>query len=202
MNTLSPDRKRKGMVIELLSARETEIFETLLANFRRHHPFLWPAVSPRLIHEVWETFVATGHVVDDGRFEKILDGFRDAILHLRISTLLAGHTAHDPVDYFEEHGLRTSEEAEALFDWMDSGSPTPPISDYALDPLLDLLVELQMEISPATRLKLADRILNLYHQRGDLSALLVAGGRKTVLDLPDIESEPSVERPQMPRLHV
>lgn len=55
------------------------------------------------------------------------------------------------------------------------------LSDYGLDKLTKLAFDLLGETSSENKLLLLDRVLNVIHQRSDLSSYFIKGG-KQVLD--------------------
>lgn len=173
----------------MLHERERELLDEMLDRYRAGKVCRWPTVSPKLISEVWEHFSRTGNVVDDGRFERILSDIRDCVLRLRITTIMAGHHNFGPAVMYEldSDGL----DADDFYDWVEMSTSSPPISDYGLEPLLTTLSEALSVPSSrmGEKLKLVDRMLNFVHQRGDLSALLVTGGRSAVITLIDAEDQ-------------
>lgn len=171
---------------EMLSEREAELLDSIVNQYRQGTPLKWPTVSPSLISGVWEHYTRTGLVVDDGRFEQIVAGMRDCVLLLRICTILAGHESYSAESYY---GLE--EDADAMWEWIAATAPSEPISDYGMRPLEDALFAALS--TPSNRmgekLKHVDRMLHIAHRRGDLSALLVTGGRKSVLHLPEVDEQ-------------
>lgn len=176
--------------VEVLVEREHEIIDDMVARYNAGRNFVWPTVSPSLISAVWEHYTRTGRVVDDGRFERVVDGLRDCVVLLRICTVLAGHETYGPDVEYEEH-TANGVDFDALYEWAAAAADTEPISDYGLRPLVEILCEALS--TPSNRMglkiKLVDQLLHVAHQRGDLSALLVTGGRKSVMDFPELDVE-------------
>lgn len=108
------------MIYEVLQEREHELFDEMLEKYRADHDYHWPTVEPGLISAVWEHYSRTGLVVDDGRFERILNDIRDNILRLRISTTLAGHMQVGPEEVYE---IEPSEFFYQIFAWIEDTAP-------------------------------------------------------------------------------
>jgi len=57
------------------------------------------------------------------------------------------------------------------------------VSDYGLQPLKKLLIELMNEQNPSRKIPILDKILNVAHQRSDLAGWLVQGGSNSLYEL-------------------
>jgi len=123
--------------------------------------------------------------------DKFIDKFQEIIteniLKLQINTVLFGHTELNPF-YVYEHLLdenMTEESFDELlddFEWYacdEKGNWR--ISDYALKPLYSLLVELYQCKTSEQKFYIIDKILNVVHQRSDLTKWFVEDG--IVLDM-------------------
>ena len=74
---------------------------------------------------------------------------------------------------------------DVFFDYYieDPKSGQAYISDYALDPLMDLAFKLNKEKNAEKKIVLMDRMLNIIHQRSDIAAWFVQGGRDSLMKL-------------------
>ncbi len=70
------------------------------------------------------------------------------------------------------------------------------ISDYGLQPLEDLLVQLLHAGSPEEKLLIIDQMLNVVHQRSDIAEWFVEGGSRALSQLSASPSEVPEEVPQ------
>lgn len=57
------------------------------------------------------------------------------------------------------------------------------ISDYALEPLQKLALDLILSKTPEEKLLLCDRVFNIVHPRGDIASLFVKGGSDALSEL-------------------
>jgi hypothetical protein len=74
------------------------------------------------------------------------------------------------------------EKLREQFDWyytVDSKG-RDILSDYGLQPLLKLLIELRRERLPEKKLVTIDKILNVVHQRSDIAAWFIEGGTSSL----------------------
>lgn len=128
---------------------------------------------------------------------------------LRANTSLAGHMQQIPYEelydfldsylgentweikdndiiYKDENG-ETKEElifdflaGIGLYEWMEAPDGSDAWSDYGLEPIEKLIGEYDESKSPEEVLVLINKILDVYHCRGDLSSLFVQGGKKAL----------------------
>lgn len=87
---------------------------------------------------------------------------------------------------------------DRFFDYYTEDSKTgqPYLSDYGLEPLQKILIQLRNtpEDDIDRRIILLDKILNVVHPRSDLAALFVKGGSKALSDLSASPSERASEK--------
>lgn len=67
-----------------------------------------------------------------------------------------------------------------LYDWMKMPDGTDAWSDFGLKPIFALIEKYDSDDSPEKILVLINKILDIYHQRGDLSSIFVNGGAKAL----------------------
>jgi hypothetical protein len=141
----------------------------------------WKLAKYNRMKKIWNDYVKLGIVRD----EKGLDGLCDILevntLKLAVNTMLTGHTAEDPDEYFDEHGIDKDEFYDSNFIKDDSGNYR--ISDYGVDKLIKILSKLKRAKTYENKLLLADQMLNVIHMRSDLSSWFIEGGRKSLDDL-------------------
>lgn len=114
-----------------------------------------------------------------------------AILHA--STDLAGHSQYFPSDVVsevaEEHGYDVGESYEEGSEWLDEigyydwslmPDGSDALSDFGLEPIEKVIIEYNENLPPEKVLVLVNRILDIYHCRGDLSSIFIVGGRSSL----------------------
>lgn len=133
---------------------------------------------------------------------KYIDQWADIVtnntLSLAANTELAGHSRHFPFDEFcdafgfeqgtpeyEKYYGNYEECAKYLYDigfddWTIAPDGTDAISDYGLDPLYKLIMELEEQTTPEQKIVVINKILDVYHMRGDLASLFIQGGSKSL----------------------
>lgn len=138
---------------------------------------------------------------------------------LRSTTEIAGHSAcsafEDFYDYFfndegidqngisweeflSEHDLNESDEYEGMTEYLDEigfydnlvlPDGSDAWSDFGIEPIEKLIFEYDEDLSPEKVLILINKILDVYHQRGDLSSMFIEGGRDTLSKITYNESK-------------
>lgn len=119
-------------------------------------------------------------------------------LTLKACTELAGHTQWFPFDEFcDAFGFEEdSDEYEkyynnyencsnflgeiGMYDWMMLPDGTPSFSDYGMEPLLKLIAELEEQNTPEEKIVVINKILDVYHQNGDLASGFIEGGSRSL----------------------
>lgn len=86
----------------------------------------------------------------------------------------------DISDFFEEIGL---------FDWMKLPDGSDAWSDYGLKPIFSLIKQYDEEMQPERVLILINKVLDVYHQRGDLASIFINGGSKALSQISGTMSE-------------
>lgn len=76
---------------------------------------------------------------------------------------------------------------EDFYDWTVDKNGIDIMSDYGLEPLINLLYKLKTSKTPEEKLLTIDRMLNVVHQRSDLASWFVEGGSKALSQLSGME---------------
>lgn len=76
-----------------------------------------------------------------------------------------------------------------LYDWMQMPDGSDAWSDYGLKPITDLINQYNDDMSPEEVIVLINKILDIYHQRGDLSSIFITGGLKSLNKISGTMSE-------------
>jgi hypothetical protein len=148
----------------------------------------WKLIPKSLLVSAYKYNAKTG-LTRDKQIDKIQDIIIENCVKLNINTVLFGHTQVNPFHAFERYlpdEMTESEFEELLeeFEWFacdDKGNWY--ISDYAIDKLNDLCIELLAEEDYGKKLYFIDRILNTIHWRSDLPSCFVEGGSHTLTEL-------------------
>ena len=112
---------------------------------------------------------------------------------LETCTELAGHTEFFPSDevseYAENKGYEIGNSFEdgsewldeiGFYDWSLMPDGSDAMSDFGLAPIMKVINEYDEGMEPEKVLVLINRILDIYHCRGDLSSIFIEGGRNTL----------------------
>lgn len=67
-----------------------------------------------------------------------------------------------------------------LYDWMQLPDGSDGWSDFGIEPITNLIKEYNDNSTPESVLILINKILDIYHQRGDLSSIFIEGGKKSL----------------------
>lgn len=122
---------------------------------------------------IWKDFTSLGFVPEkyDSALEKIIEIVTENILKLRILTYLSGHTEQNPDEDFEMYGF-TEDDKDNFWWYFTDGN----ISDYGL-PKLEMYLHTLLEAETLEqKVYYIDRILNVVHQRSDLTAIFLPNG--------------------------
>ena len=65
-------------------------------------------------------------------------------------------------------------------DWMVLPDGSDGISDYGIEPIMNILKEYDENLPPEKVLVMVNKILDIYHCRGDLSSIFIQGGSKVL----------------------
>lgn len=104
---------------------------------------------------------------------------KSAINNYGIQTDNIGVNVDDCVIYREKDMITVLDDI-GLYDWMKMPDGSYAWSDYGLSPIYELLNKYNDSLSPEEILVLINKILDVYHQRGDLSSIFIQGGRETL----------------------
>ena len=158
----------------------------------------WRVIPFARLKKIWQDYARMGIVRDEKGLDMIVDMMLNNIARLQATTELALHTERGMKDILEEHGLDDEVEDKDTIKQIDkvldgtnyefyedylNTQYTTPISDYGLKPLMDLANRLVSATTDGEKIMIIDQMLQITHQRGDLAALFVEGGAKSLTDL-------------------
>lgn len=135
------------------------------------------------INKIWSEYSKNGFVRDVAGIKEIGDIFIRNIAMLAVNTELAGHTQEDPVLILKDFDERLTPRqikkilGDGLDRYIEDYNGHYRISDYGLPKLEKLAWKyLTKDKTAEEKLLTLDMILNVVHQRSDLSRLFVQGG--------------------------
>lgn len=150
-------------------------------NYRQE----WELVSKARLRRIWSDYVRQGFTRDERGVDAIADVVLLNISKIEANTVLCGHTGEDSLAFAEEVLERDlpADYLERDSSFFEDERGSWRISDYAVRPLAELAIGLRAATRSEDRLQWIDRILNVVHQRSDLAAWFVEGGRRTLCQL-------------------
>lgn len=171
-------------------ARSSILSEFFSKKRKKGSKMSWTVVPFARLKKIWEDYSIYSVVRDEKGIEEIVDIMLNNLARLQASTELSGHTQQDPNDIMEEEGFPRlkdgSKQADDFYwNFLETDYGTP-ISDYGLNPLWKLAEQLTSAQNAEQKLVIIDQMLNICHQRGDLAALFIEGGTKSLSQLSGI----------------
>ena len=67
-----------------------------------------------------------------------------------------------------------------MYDWMQAPDGSDAWSDFGIDPIVKIINEYNENLSPEKVLVLVNKVLDVYHCRGDLSSMFITGGKRSL----------------------
>lgn len=139
--------------------------------------------APRFI-KIWKDFGKTGIIRDERGLNTIKYRMLNNIIRLDVTNMLSGHDIDDPKHRLEELDINLDlddpEIGDKFYYEYLTGDDSGFVSDYGLPKLKDLFSQLYNEQDPEKILFTIDKMLNIIHQRSDLSAVFIEGGQSTL----------------------
>ena len=127
--------------------------------------------------------------------DRIMDNWIELIcnnlVELDYITQFAGHSQYFPEEEFDDvfgetyTGTRDFEgyadflENIGFYDWAQLPDGSDAISDFGIEPIQKILIELSPTSTPEEKLMIINRCLSVFHCRGDLASAFIEGGSKT-----------------------
>ena len=141
----------------------------------------WTVIPFLRLKKIWEDYIRYGVVHDEKGIDMIEAIFTKNVLKLNANTELAGHANSYPTEEIEDAGMTEDDlwDNGTDFDFGDyiaGPNGQPRISDYGLEPLFKLTLELRKESSYEKKLPILDKMLNVSHMRSDLAEMFIEGG--------------------------
>jgi len=178
-------------------SRVDDHLSDILGGFVNGQPKIsWRRVKAARLIKIWQDFGKTGILRDEKGIYEIKNTLLNNISRLHVTNALSGHSQLDPNEMIEQAGydeeidLDDDETAEKFYwEYMEDGDGSSYISDYGLPKLEALYPELYNEHDPEKILYIIDKVLNVVHQRSDLSTIFIEGGQSTLNKIADYQPE-------------
>lgn len=178
---------------ELMDEVRNEVIEGFLdAREKGGGKQPWRVVPAGRLKKIWEDYIKFGHVRDVKGIEIIENLMTRNALKLNANTELSGHVNYGMEDELEPYGLTPDDIWEGDFDfgdYIEGSNGQLMISDYGLQPILKLVMEVRRQSTPEQKLITLDKMLNVVHQRSDLAELFIQGGSTTLNDISGYDTE-------------
>ena len=174
--------------VERLDQVLIEMWEA--ANKGRKYP--WTTLNLTRAKRIWNDFMKFGFVRDVKGLENIADEVVDKIVKIDAMTILGGHTPQSPLEVLRDLVEDITLSEDELFDLLEDYLPWK-ITDYALEPLQKLAVEILGCSVPEVKILAVDQVFNVVHQTSDIASWFVKGGRLALEELGGNDNERSTE---------
>lgn len=140
------------------------------------------------VKKIWADYAKLGFVRDEKGMADIARQVLNNILRLYVNTILVGRATIDPQDHCEDAGIDWFDEEdpkdkELMDKFVWDYIPSDAFSDYAFSHLEPLWMDLAEAKTAENQLLVVDKVFNVMHQRGDISAYFVQGGMSTLNSL-------------------
>ena len=150
-------------------------------------PMSWQVIPKARVMKIWQDFARDGFVRDERGMDYIANLMLVNLAKLTASTALCGHEKGLDVCDKEEmcdRGFKpiNGKNYDFFFNYF-STKHGEPLSDYGLNKLWKFAEKLAGATDYTEKIMLVDQMLSVVHQRGDLAALFVEGGRAFLEEL-------------------
>lgn len=159
-------------------------------------------INPNMYQKALNEFIKFGQITHYPT--KYINDWKNIIienyLYLDVITMFYGHTSSFDVTDFNDMVFNTDETGKGVSDWSEAmeymeengydeildnilphfSNGHDLISDYGLEPLREIVVDLINTNDPNEILVLVNKALDVSHQRSDLSELFIEGGQKSL----------------------
>jgi hypothetical protein len=151
----------------------------------------WDLIPAVRLTKIWSDYVKLGFVRDEKGLDKLADLMVENIQKIAVNNILCGHEQDDPIEFATSITGEGYPEGyfEQLPHFFDDEKGNWRISDYAIKKLIGLAIDILDASSAEDKLQFMDRVLNVVHQRSDLSSWFIEGGRSTLNQLSSVDDE-------------
>lgn len=174
---------------DTLSQVEMDVMKQALA-YRKGKKLIFSKINPLRLKLVWASYSRTGIVYNTRIIDDLLETMLWNTCLLRILTACMGHAQFCGIEGMEssyELNARQVKKLKRVFletwGFCDFTNGQPMVTDYGLKPLEKFLMNALREDDYGRKLCWLDAMLNVYHQRSDLTEMFVEGGSTALSEL-------------------
>ena len=180
---------------------QDRVAQNLLSEFqttigKKGYRQQWDTVPAGRLKKIWNDYANLGFVRDEKGIDQIANTLQTNIHKIEVNNILSGHSSLNPEEYAEE--ITGQEFPKGYFEqnenFFDDENGNWRLSDYAADDLTNASLDLRRAKTAEQKLQIIDHILNITHQRSDLSSWFVEGGQKTLNDLAGKSYHPDLQK--------
>jgi hypothetical protein len=133
----------------------------------------WNTLPPERVNKIWKLYGEKGIIRDIKGLGKITSHILNNVCKLQSNNIIAGHESYGvDEEELEHYGFESNDDLwEKMGDYIGDR-----ISDYGLPQIWEIVNSHINNKSPENILIMCDKILNVIHQRNDLSAMFIKGG--------------------------
>jgi hypothetical protein len=159
-------------------AREDLMREFYNKRRKKGSMMSWSVIPFARLKKIWDDYAKYGVVRDEQGINEISNHMLKNLARLQAATELGGHSQLNTDEWAKEMGFKPigGRNDDFYGSFLETQYGTP-ISDYGLPQLWELANNLLSASSSESKLVILDQMLNVCHQRGDLAALFIEGGK-------------------------
>jgi len=148
----------------------------------------WHTIPLYKIKKTWEDSYKYGFVRNEKQLEEIRNLFLSNVAKIHSNTEILGHMGHAPdelVEILEEMDKTIDDfyDHRGCMVFFDDSNGVPRLSDYSLNPLIDIAIRITDSNDPMETLGLIDQGFNIVHQRSDIASWFVEGGTNSLMKI-------------------
>lgn len=169
---------------EIKSEIELDIYHEML-NFKPGDTITWKVINANRAKKIWADYGKLGFIRDEKGINQIKDILIHNTIKLHLTNAICGHDRFYPQDEWEYSHDMTPEQRKKIDEVVEdyhffTYNGQDLISDYGLPQLEKYLPELYKTQDSEEILRIADKMLNIVHQRNDLAGFFIQGGTSTL----------------------
>jgi hypothetical protein len=185
---IKPSEKDFQRAVEDYRERQDQVANNIIEEYGKSigkdgYRQRWSLVPAGRLTKIWNDYAKLGFVRDEKGIDNIADTVLENIHKIQVNNVLTGHSEESIEDFTdrilgEKHDADYYSELSPSF--FDDEKGNWRLTDFAANKLADGAITLMRAKTPEEKLQAIDHILNIVHQRSDLSSWFVEGGQKTL----------------------
>jgi len=154
-----------------------EQYKNALIEFMRYGKFM--RFPSKYIYD-WEKIIINNTMQLYGN--TVLSGHDNFFPYDEVLDILGFERDNDEYNKLSNNFKEMSKYLNKLgfYDYSIAPDGSDAISDYGLEPIFKLLNELEESNTPEKKIVVINKILDVWHHRGDMSSMFIEGGRNTL----------------------